>query len=151
MSPPARCYLDCFGAIFCHQTFCLGTTQKQPSILSPSLCLPLGSSHVSKLKQHCNGRHTHKEGVLLELPCSYQLEPSNHTKEPSPCVLQVPLLFGKHPFIYMHVLICFVVECETVCSQSCASGRRMPVLPIGGHDGVDATYSFASYSCSRCY
>jgi hypothetical protein len=33
-----------------------------------------------------------------------------------PRVLQVPLLFGKHPLIYMHVLVCFAVECETVCS-----------------------------------
>jgi hypothetical protein len=27
-SPPARCYLDCFNAIFCHQTFWLGDIQK---------------------------------------------------------------------------------------------------------------------------
>jgi hypothetical protein len=52
----------------------------------------------------------------------------------------VPLLFGKHPLIYMHVLVCFAVECETVCSQSCVLGRRLPVLTMGGHDGADATY-----------
>jgi hypothetical protein len=28
MSPPACCFLDYFGAIFCHQTFCLGIIQK---------------------------------------------------------------------------------------------------------------------------
>jgi hypothetical protein len=43
-----------------------------------------------------------KEDVLSELPCPCQLEPSNHTGEPSLRVLQVPLLFGKHPLIYMH-------------------------------------------------
>jgi hypothetical protein len=152
-SPPARWYLDCFGAIFCHQTFWLGAIQKWPSILSPSpsLCLPLGSSHVSKLKQQSNGRPTCKEGVLAELPCPRQLEPSNHTREPSPRVLYVPLLFGKHHLIYMHVLVCFAIECEVVCSQSCVSGWRLSVLPMRGHDGADATYScssFASYSCS---
>jgi hypothetical protein len=62
-----------------------------------------------------------------------------------------PLLFGKHPFIYMHVLVCFVVECEIVCSQSCASGQRLSVLPMEGHDGADATYSFTSYNCSTCF
>jgi hypothetical protein len=51
---------------------------------------------------------------LPELPCPRQLEPSNHTEEPSPCVLQVPLLFGKHPLIYMHVLVCFAVERDYV-------------------------------------
>jgi hypothetical protein len=119
-----------------------------PSCLPPPLYLPLGSNHVSKLKQQSNGCLTRKEGVLPKLSCPHQLEPSNHTREPSPRVLQVPLLFGKHPFIYMHVLVCFAVECETMCSQSCVSGQRLPVLPIGGHDGVDATYSFTSYNCS---
>jgi hypothetical protein len=32
--------------------------------------------------------------------------------------------FSKHPFIYMHVLVCFAVECKTVCNQSCVSDRR---------------------------
>jgi hypothetical protein len=119
-------------------------------IHSISLSLPLGSSHVSKLKQQSKDHPTHKEGVLPELPCPRQLEPSHHTREPSPRVLHVPLLFDKHHFIYMHVLVCFAVECKTMCSQSSASCRRLPVLPMGGHDGVDATYSFASYSCSSC-
>jgi hypothetical protein len=70
-------------------------------------------------------------GVLPELPCPHQLELSNHTRESSPCVLQVPLLFSKHPLIYMHVLVCFVVECENVCSQSCVLGWRLLVLPMG--------------------
>jgi hypothetical protein len=34
---------------------------------------------------------THKEGVLPELPCPHQLEPSNHTREPSLRVLYVPI------------------------------------------------------------
>jgi hypothetical protein len=137
---------------FCCQTFWLGAIQKQPSILSPSpsLYLPLGSSHVSKLKQQSNDHPICKKGVLPELPCPHQPEPSNHTREPSPCVLQVSLLFGKHPFIYMHVLVCFTVECETVCSQSCALCHRLPVLPMGGHDGANAIYSFTSCSCSSC-
>jgi hypothetical protein len=78
------------------------------------------------------------EGVLSELPCSRQLEPSNQTREPSPCVLHVRLLFGKHPLIYMHVLV--NIECETVYSQSCVSGRRLSVLPMGGYDEANATY-----------
>jgi hypothetical protein len=89
------------------------------AIHSISLCslrLSIGSSHVSKLKQQTNGHPTWKDGVLPQLPCPHQLEPSKHTREPSPRVLQVPLLFGKHPFIYMHVLVCFMVECETVCN-----------------------------------
>jgi hypothetical protein len=57
-------------------------------------------------------------------------------------------IFGKHPFIYIHVLVCFTVEWEIVISQSYVSGRRLLVLPMGGHDGVDATYSLTSYSCS---
>jgi hypothetical protein len=81
-----------------------------------------------------------KEGVLSELSCHRQLELSNHTREPSPHVLQVSLVFGKHPLIYMHILVCFAVECEIVCSQSCVSGWRLPVLPMGGHDGADTTY-----------
>jgi hypothetical protein len=40
----------------------------------------------------------------------------------------------------MHVLACFTVEGENVCSQSCVSDWRLPVLPMGGHDGSDATY-----------
>jgi hypothetical protein len=80
MSPPARCYLDYFDAIL------------SPS---PSLCLTLGSSHVSKLKQQSNGRPTHMEGVLPELLYPRQLESSNHTKEPSTRTLQVSLLFDK--------------------------------------------------------
>jgi hypothetical protein len=122
--------------------------------MSPSLGLPLDNSHISKLKQQSNDYPTRKEGVLPELSCPLQLESSNNTGEHSPCVLKVPLLFGKHPLIYMHILVCFVVECEIVCSQSCISGRRLPVLPMGGHDGADATYfysSFASYSCSSCF
>jgi hypothetical protein len=87
------------------------------SIPSPSLYLPLGSNHVSKLKQKSNGHSTCKEGVLPRLTCPRQLEPSNYTREPSTRVLQVPLLFSKHPLIYMHVCICFTVECESVCSQ----------------------------------
>jgi hypothetical protein len=155
MSLPARCYLDCFGAIFYRQTFWLSAIQKKLSILSPSpsLCLPLGSSHISKLKQQRNGHPTCKESVLPELPCHCEWESSNYTREPSPRVLQVLLLFGKLPLIYMHVLVCFVVKCETLCSQSCISGRRLPVLPMGGHDGENATYScssFASYNCSCC-
>jgi hypothetical protein len=51
-----------------------------------------------------------KEGILPELPCPHQLEPSNHTGEPSPRVLQVPLLFRKHSLIYMHVLVCYEDE-----------------------------------------
>jgi hypothetical protein len=74
------------------------------------------------------------------LSCPRQLEPSNHKGESSPRVIQVSLLFGMHLLICMHVLVCFVVECETVFSQSYVSGRRLPVLPMGGHDGADATY-----------
>jgi hypothetical protein len=49
------------------------------------------------------------------------------------CVFyKCPPLFGKHPLIYIHVLVCFAIECETVCSQSCVSVCRMPVLPMGG-------------------
>jgi hypothetical protein len=118
--------------------------------MSLSLYLPLGSNHVLKLKQQSNDHPTHKEDVLPELTCSRQLEQSNHTREPSPRILQVPLLFGKHPFIYMHVLVCFTIKCETVCSQSCASGQRLQVLSMGGYDGADVTYSFTSYSCSSC-
>jgi hypothetical protein len=44
----------------------------------------------------------------------------------------------------MHILVCFAVECETMCSQSCASGRCLSVLSMGGHDGADVIYSFAS-------
>jgi hypothetical protein len=72
-----------------------------------------------------------KEGVLPELPCPRQLELSNHTRESSLRVLQVPLLFGKHHFIYMHVLVCFAFECEIVYSQSYASDWRLSVLPMG--------------------
>jgi hypothetical protein len=118
-----------------------------------SLSLPLGSSHISKRKQQSNDHPMRKEGVLPELPCPHQLEPSNHTREPSPLILQVPLLLGKDPLIYMHVLVCLMVECEIVCSQSCVSGQRLPALAMGGHDGADATYScssFASYSYSSC-
>jgi hypothetical protein len=32
------------------------------------------------------------------------------------------LLFGQHPFIYMHMFVFALVECETVCSQYCALG-----------------------------
>jgi hypothetical protein len=120
---------------------------------STSLCQPLGNNLVSKLKQQSNGHPKRKEGVLSELPCPRQLELSNHTREPSPHVLQVPLIFGKLTLIYLHVYVCFMVECETVCSQSCVSGWRFSVLPMGGYDGVDATYScssFTSYSCSSC-
>jgi hypothetical protein len=120
---------------------------------SPSLCLPLGSIHVSKLKQQSNGRPTRKESVLPELPYPRQLEPTNHTREPSPRALPMPLLFGKYHLIYMYILVYFAVKCETVYSQSCVSGQRLSVLPMGGHDGADATYScssFASYSCSSC-
>jgi hypothetical protein len=45
------------------------------------------------------------------------------------------------------------VECETVCQSSVLSWR-LPVLPIGGHDGADVTYSyssFGSYRCSSCF
>jgi hypothetical protein len=35
------------------------------------------------------------------------------------------------------------VESETVCSQSYVSGWRLPVLPMGGHDG-----EYSIYSCS---
>jgi hypothetical protein len=114
--------------------------------------LPLGSNHVSKLKQLSNGRPTHKV-ILPELTCPRQLEPSKHTTEPLPHVLHVSLLFSKHHSIDMHVYVCFTIECETVCSPSCVSGRRLSVLPMGGHDGADATYSssfFTSYSCSSC-
>jgi hypothetical protein len=79
MSPPAYCYLDYFGAIF-----------------------------PAKLKQQSNGRPTCKEGVLPELPCPRQLEPCNHTREPSSRVLHVPLLFGKHS------LICMVSVCRCI-------------------------------------
>jgi hypothetical protein len=72
-----------------------------------------------------------KEGVLPELPCPHQPELSNHTREPSLCVLQVPLLFGKHPLIYMHVCIFFMVDYETMCSQSCVLERSLPVLLMG--------------------
>jgi hypothetical protein len=77
---------------------------------------------------------------LPKLTCRHQLEPSNHIGEPSPHILQVPLLFGKRPLIYMHVLVCFTVECEIVCSQSCVLGQMLAVIPMGGHDGADATY-----------
>jgi hypothetical protein len=77
-----------------------------------------------------------KEGVLPKLSCPHQLEPSNHTSEHSPRVLQVPLLFGKCPMFYF----CFAVECENVCSQFCVSGRRLLVFSMGGHDETDATY-----------
>jgi hypothetical protein len=63
----------------------------------------------------------HRERVLPELQCPHQLEPSNHIGEPSLGILQELQLFGKHPLIYMHVLVCFAVECETLCSQSCIS------------------------------
>jgi hypothetical protein len=134
-SPTVHCYLVVLVPFFVTKHF--GWV---PYKSSYPFCLPLGSSHVSKLKQQSNGRPMHKEGVLPKLPCPHQLEPSNHTGEPSPCVLQVLLLFGKHPLIYMHVLVCFAVECETVCSQSCVSSWRLSVLPMGGHDEVDATY-----------
>jgi hypothetical protein len=121
--------------------------------LPPSLYLPLGSNHISKFKQQSNGHPTRKEGVLPKLSCPCQLEPSNHIGEPSPRVLHVPLLFGKYPLIYMHILVCFTVECRTVCSQSFVLDQRLSILQMGGHDGADATYSyssFASYSCSSC-
>jgi hypothetical protein len=70
-----------------------------------------------------------------------------HKRTLTACSTSAPN-FSKHPFIYMHVLVCFAIQCETVCSQSCVSGRRLPVLPMGGHDGADATYSFASYNYS---
>jgi hypothetical protein len=36
-----------------------------------------------------------------------------------------------------------------MCSQSCVLGWRLPVVPMGGHDGVDATYSYSTFdSCS---
>jgi hypothetical protein len=111
-----------------------------PHKSSHSFSLPLGSSTVSKLKQYSNGHPMCKEDVLPKLSFPCLLEPSNHTREHSPCVLQVLLLFIKHPLIYMHVYVCFAIECETVCSQSCVSGWRLLVLPMGGHDRVDATY-----------
>jgi hypothetical protein len=64
--------------------------------LSPST---LGS-YVSKLKQQSNDYPTRKESVLYEFSYPRQLEPNNHTSEPSSCVLQVPLIFGKHHFIH---------------------------------------------------
>jgi hypothetical protein len=136
-SPTTRCYLDYFGTIFSPPNF-LAMRHTKVAIHSASLCLPLGSSYVSKLKQQSNNHPTCKDGVLPEMP--RQLELSNHIGEASPRVLQVPLLFGKHPLIYMHVLVCFAVECETVCSQSCISGWRLPILPMRAHDGADATY-----------
>jgi hypothetical protein len=81
-----------------------------------------------------------KKDVLPKLSCPRQLEPNNHIGDPSPRVLQVPLLFNKHPLIYVHILVYFTVECKTVCSQSCVSSRGLLVLPMGGHDGADATY-----------
>jgi hypothetical protein len=75
------------------------------------------------MSQSSNNREcpTRKEGILSELSYPRQLEPSNHRGEPSPRVLQVPILFDKHHLIYIHVLVYFAVECETVCSQSCVS------------------------------
>jgi hypothetical protein len=136
-----------FWRHFLPPKFCGRAPRKSSHLFSlPSL----GSYHVSKLKQQSNDCLTCKEGVLSELSYPHQLEPSNHTREPSPCVLQVPPLFGKHHLIYMHVFI-VSVECETVCSQSCVLGSRLSVLPMAEHNGADATYSynsFTSYSCS---
>jgi hypothetical protein len=94
-----------FWRYFFPPKFCGWAPHKSshPFSLSP----PIGSYHVSKFKQQSDDRPTCKEGVLPELPCPRQLEPSNHKREPSLRVVQVPLLFGKHPFIYMHVCIWF--------------------------------------------
>jgi hypothetical protein len=62
---------------------------------------------VSKFKQQSNGHPMRKKSVLPDLSCPSQLEPSNHTREHLSCVLQVPLLFGKYHFIYMHICVCF--------------------------------------------
>jgi hypothetical protein len=82
--------------------------------LPPKFCgrAPHKSSHpfsrsLSHLRQLPCLKSQITRKVLPELPCPHELEPSNHSREPSPCVLQVSLLFGKHPFIYMHVCICF--------------------------------------------
>jgi hypothetical protein len=57
---------------------------------------PLGSCHVSKVQQssHAQG------GCIVWIIISASTEPSNHTRGPSPRVLQVPLLFGRHPFYH---------------------------------------------------
>jgi hypothetical protein len=43
-----------------------------------------------------------------------------------------------------------MVECKTICSQSCVGGWRLPVPPMEGHDVADSTYSFVSYSYLSC-
>jgi hypothetical protein len=93
--------------MFWHQNFMAGCHTKVAInylSLSPSL---LGSYHVSKLKQQRDDHPMRKESLLPELPCTCQLKPSNHIRESSPRVLQVPLFFGKHHFKYMHVCVCF--------------------------------------------
>jgi hypothetical protein len=125
-SPLAYCYLNCFDG-----KKNLAERHTKVAIHSVSLSLPLSPLRQQpclKAQTQSNDRPTCKKVVLPELPCPCQLEPSNHTREHSLHVLQVPLLFGKHRFIYMHVLVSFAVECETVCSQSCASGQRLPVF-----------------------
>jgi hypothetical protein len=97
--------LGVFWLHFCRQNF-VAAFHTKVAIHSLSLS-PLSSCHVSKVKQQSNSCPTRKEGVLPELQCPSELELSNHTREPSPHVLHVPLLFGKDTFIYMHVCICF--------------------------------------------
>jgi hypothetical protein len=138
---------------WCRQNFVDGLDTKVV-IHSASLSLPLSLSlflslldsyHVSKLKQQRNGPPTCKESVLPELSYPCQLEPSNQTRESSPRVLQVPLLFGKNHFIHVCVYFSWVWD-----YKSCVSGWRLSVLPMGGHDGVDATYSYSSFGSYKC-
>jgi hypothetical protein len=76
--------LGVFYAIFYRQNFVVGHHTK---VVIHSPPAPLDSYHVSKLKQQSNGHLIHKKSVLPELSCPHQLEPSNHTREPSPRVL----------------------------------------------------------------
>jgi hypothetical protein len=54
----------------------------------------------------------------------------SHKRTFTACSTSAPI-FGKHLLIYMHVYVCFAVECETMCNQSCISSQRLPVLLMG--------------------